>query len=114
MLFCSRTGVPQEFRASGDERAVYGGCGYGTGVSGGTIALITGIYEDLLAAIKSANAKMAAALLRFDFKRALCELHVRFLISLFWASGWPFSALARLMNYLLAHHAELTWSMFSG
>jgi putative membrane protein len=84
------------------------------GVSGGTIALITGIYEDLLAAIKSANAKMAAALLRFDFKRALCELHVRFLISLFLGIGVAILSLARLMNYLLAHHAELTWSMFFG
>jgi putative membrane protein len=84
------------------------------GVSGGTIALISGIYEDLLAAIKSANMKMVAGILRFDFKSALCELHIRFLVSLLLGIGIAILSLARLMNYLLAHHAELTWSMFFG
>lgn len=84
------------------------------GVSGGTIALITGIYEDLLAAIKSANARMVAGILRFDLKSALCELHIRFLFSLLMGIGIAILSLARLMNYLLAHHAMLTWSLFFG
>ncbi len=84
------------------------------GVSGGTIALISGIYEDLLAAIKSANAKMAAGILRLDLKGALSELHIRFLLSLFLGIGIAVLSLARLMNYLLVHHAELTWSLFFG
>ena len=41
------------------------------GVSGGTIALITGIYEELLSAIKSANVKFARSLLTFDIKGVL-------------------------------------------
>lgn len=84
------------------------------GVSGGTIALITGIYEDLLTAIKSANTKMAASILSFDFKAALCELHIRFILSLFLGIAIAIISLARLMNYLLAHHAVLTWSLFFG
>ncbi len=84
------------------------------GVSGGTIALITGIYEDLLTAIKSANTKMAASILSFDFKAALCELHIRFILSLFLGIAVAILSLARLMNYLLAHHAVLTWSLFFG
>ena len=84
------------------------------GVSGGTIALITGIYEDLLTAIKSANAKMIGSLLRFDLKGALGELHIRFIFSLFLGIGIAVLSLARLMSYLLAHHAMLTWSLFFG
>jgi putative membrane protein len=84
------------------------------GVSGGTIALITGIYEDLLTAIKSANAKMAASILRFDLKGALSELHIRFILSLFLGIGIAILSLARLMSYLLASHAILTWSLFFG
>jgi putative membrane protein len=84
------------------------------GVSGGTIALITGIYEDLLTAIKSANAKMVAGILRFDLKGALSELHLRFILSLFLGIGIAILSLARLMSYLLANHAMLTWSLFFG
>ncbi len=84
------------------------------GVSGGTIALITGIYEDLLSAIKSANTQMAASILRFDLKGAICELHIRFILSLFLGIGIAILSLARLMNYLLANHAMLTWSLFFG
>ena len=84
------------------------------GVSGGTIALITGIYEDLLSAIKSANAKMVGNILCFDLKGALCELHIRFILSLFLGIGIAVLSLARLMNYLLAYHAMLTWSLFFG
>ncbi|MBC2714860.1 MAG: DUF368 domain-containing protein [Desulfobacteraceae bacterium] len=84
------------------------------GVSGGTIALITGIYEDLLTAIKSANAKMVGNILSFDLKGALCELHIRFILSLFLGIGIAVLSLARLMNYLLAYHAMLTWSLFFG
>lgn len=84
------------------------------GVSGGTIALITGIYEDLLAAVKSANARMLACLLRFDIKGAAAELHIRFLLALFCGIGAAVVTLARIMNYLLHHHPQLTWSLFFG
>lgn len=84
------------------------------GVSGGTIALITGIYEDLLAAIKSANIRMAAALLRLDLKTALSELHLRFLLPLFFGIALAVLSLARLMNHLITHHPVPTWSLFFG
>src|SRR6056297_1667192 len=84
------------------------------GVSGGTIALITGIYEDLLAAVKSVNAKMLARLVKLDIKGSLAELHLRFLLSLFLGIGVAVVTLARIMNYLLHHHPQLTWSLFFG
>jgi len=84
------------------------------GVSGGTIALITGIYESLLQAIKSANMKMVRSLLNADLKHALAELHLRFLLTLFSGISVAIISLARLMNYLLHHHPVETWSLFFG
>jgi len=84
------------------------------GVSGGTIALITGIYGALLRAVKSANAQVLACLLRLDFKEALARLHARFLLALFSGIGLAIISLARLMNYLLHHHPLQTWGFFFG
>ncbi|MGB9500475.1 MAG: DUF368 domain-containing protein [Dissulfuribacterales bacterium] len=84
------------------------------GVSGGTIALITGIYEDLLSAIKSADMKMIRRLLRLDLKGALAEVHTRFILSLFFGIGIAVFSIARLMHYLLVNHPVTTWSLFLG
>ena len=65
------------------------------GVSGGTIALITGIYPQLLLAIKSFDKKMLHRLARFDIKGALRELHLRFLVVLFSGIGIVIISLAR-------------------
>ncbi len=84
------------------------------GVSGGTIALITGIYEDLLSAIKSFDAKVIGRVLKLDFKGALAELHIRFILSLFLGIAISILSLAQLMSYLLHHHPVPTWSLFFG
>ncbi|UCE55687.1 MAG: DUF368 domain-containing protein [Desulfobacterales bacterium] len=84
------------------------------GVSGGTIALITGIYEHLIQAIRSIDSVMLKKLLKVDLKSALAHIHVRFLISLFFGIGVAIVSLARLMNYLLHHHPVHTWSLFFG
>lgn len=84
------------------------------GVSGGTIALITGIYEDLLAAVKSVDAKMLGRLMKLDIKGALAGLHIRFLLALFCGIGVAVVTIARIMNHLLHHHPQLTWSLFFG
>ncbi|MEM7465798.1 MAG: DUF368 domain-containing protein [Pseudomonadota bacterium] len=52
------------------------------GVSGGTMALILGIYRELIEAIKSFDLNWAKALLRFDFKKILSLPHFAFLIPL--------------------------------
>ncbi|MGM0452867.1 MAG: DUF368 domain-containing protein [Thermodesulfobacteriota bacterium] len=84
------------------------------GVSGGTIALITGIYEQLLAAIKSADTKMVSRLLALDIKGAVAELHLRFLLFLFLGIGLAVISLAQIMNYMLHQHPVPTWSLFFG
>ena len=84
------------------------------GVSGGTIALITGIYEDLILALKSIDANWVKKILNLDLRGALAHVHVRFLLSLFVGIGTAIISLARLMNYLLHHHPVFTWSLFFG
>ncbi len=84
------------------------------GVSGGTIALITGIYQQLLMAIKSADMAALRRLMAGDAKGALAGLHLRFLLSLFLGIGVAIVSLARLMNYLLIHQPVFVWSLFMG
>lgn len=84
------------------------------GVSGGTIAFITGIYEDLLDAISSINRSVIQKLLSFQFKEVLQEIHLRFLVTLFTGILLTIFSLARLMHYLMTEHAVLTWSLFCG
>jgi putative membrane protein len=84
------------------------------GVSGGTIALITGIYEKLLQAIKSLDITACKHLLKLDVKSFLSEIHIRFLLSLFLGISVAIISLARIMNYLLHHYPVYTWSLFFG
>jgi len=84
------------------------------GVSGGTIALITGIYTELLDAIRSAKIATLGKLARLDLRGALADIHVRFLICLFLGIGTAILSLARIMNYLIRHQPVFTWSLFFG
>ena len=84
------------------------------GVSGGTIALITGIYENLIQALKSLDVTMLKKVLNLDLKGALAHVHVRFLLFLFAGIGIAIISLARLMNFLLHHYPVFTWSLFFG
>jgi putative membrane protein len=84
------------------------------GVSGGTIALITGIYEDLIVALRSFDIKMVRKVLSMDIKGALAEVHIRFLLALFSGIIAAILSLAQLMNYLLHYHPVQIWSLFFG
>jgi len=84
------------------------------GVSGGTIAFITGIYEGLLDAVGSVNKRSIGALLRFDLKAFVSIVHIRFLIPLVLGMLSAIFILARLMHYLIVEHPIPTWAMFFG
>ncbi len=84
------------------------------GVSGGTIALITGIYEQLLAAIRSVDANVISRFLRLDIKGALTRLHTRFLLFLFIGITLAVISLAGIMSHLLTAYPIPTWSLFFG
>lgn len=86
------------------------------GVSGGTMALILGIYERLLNAIKSVNGIFLKSFFTFKWKTAFKELHIKFLIFLF---GGIFAALAfftkvvPLQVYMFTH-PEIVYGLFFG
>ncbi len=85
------------------------------GVSGGTIALILGIYDKLLNAISSISLYVfRKKIMVLDFKGALSEIHIRFILPLFLGIGCAIISLARLVNYLLHHEQVMIWSFFFG
>ncbi len=84
------------------------------GVSGGTIALITGIYEKVLAAIKSFNVNALKKVFKLDISGAVEIAHLRFVMVLFSGIAFAILTLARLMNFLLKTHPEPTFSLFFG
>lgn len=84
------------------------------GVSGGTIAFLMGIYEELLNSIKSVNGE--ALKLLFSGKIAAFWKHINgsFLLSLGTGILLSVFSIARLMKYLLEFHPVPLWSFFFG
>jgi putative membrane protein len=84
------------------------------GVSGGTIAFITGIYEELVFSIKSIN--LQAIKLFFSGKFAEFWKHINgtFLLSVVVGIGISVFSLAKLLEYLLNQFPILIWSFFFG
>jgi len=84
------------------------------GVSGGTIAFISGIYESLLSAISSININFFIEAFKLNFKKALSELHLRFLSTLFIGISIAIVSTANLMHFLLQEYPVQIWSFFFG
>lgn len=84
------------------------------GVSGGTIALITGIYQELLFAIRSFNMNTIRHLKNFQFKEALNTVHLRFLFALSLGVAVAIFSLAHLMNFVFVNYPIFTWAFFFG
>lgn len=91
-----------------------GGADIIPGVSGGTIAFITGIYEDLLRAVRSVNLQAIQAMLRLDFAAVINHVHLRFLLPLLFGVGTALVGLAGLMHWLLTEYPVPIWSLFLG
>jgi len=84
------------------------------GVSGGTIAFITGIYTELLDSIKSINIESLIILFKQGPKSAWKAINGTFLITLFAGILTAILTLAKVIHYLLDQHAVLLWSFFFG
>ncbi len=84
------------------------------GVSGGTIAFITGIYEELLETISNVNFSALKKLKTEGLKGFWQHINGNFLIALFLGIGISIVSLAKLITHLLEHHAILLWSFFFG
>lgn len=84
------------------------------GVSGGTIAFISGIYEELLTAISNFNLEALRILKNNGIKAAWKHIHGSFLVALLLGIGISVFSLAELIKYLLETHPVLIWSFFFG
>ncbi|MFA7554086.1 MAG: DUF368 domain-containing protein [Spongiibacteraceae bacterium] len=84
------------------------------GVSGGTVAFITGIYEELLDAIKSINVKAIKLLFAEGVTAAWSHINGNFLLVLMLGIVTSILLLARVISYLLEAYPLLVWSFFFG
>ncbi len=84
------------------------------GVSGGTIAFISGIYEELLETINSVNFNAIKILKKDGLKAAWKAINGNFLFSLLLGIGISIFSLAKLIKYLLENEPIMLWSFFFG
>lgn len=84
------------------------------GVSGGTLALITGIFERLINAIKSFNIKAAKLLFSFRLKEFAKHTDLYFLIAVFAGIAIAIVSLARLFDFLFTNYPVYIWAYFFG
>lgn len=84
------------------------------GVSGGTIAFISGIYEELLESISSVSFKTIKILRTSGLNAAWKQINGNFLISLLVGIAISIFSLAKIISWLLEHEPVLLWSFFFG
>ena len=84
------------------------------GVSGGTIALITGIYERFIHAFKSWDAKAVQLLLRGDLRGLVRHIDLLFLVAVMGGVLISILALAKILEYTFTYYPVYTWAYFFG
>ena len=84
------------------------------GVSGGTLALITGIFERLINAIKSFDISAVKLLFSFKLKDFAKHIDLYFLLSVFGGIAIAIISLAKLFDFLFTHYPVYIWSFFFG
>jgi len=85
------------------------------GVSGGTMALILGIYEELIQSVRSVlNPEAIKLLLRFKIKQALDLLPWKFLVSVALGIFLAIFSMSYALEWVLEHYPSLLWAFFFG
>ncbi len=87
------------------------------GVSGGTIALITGIYIRLVRAISGINLRFISRLVKGDFegaKKSIGDIDFKLFIPLLTGIGLAIFLMSNLLDYLLQNFEASTYAFFFG
>lgn len=84
------------------------------GVSGGTVAFVAGIYEDMLAAAKRMTGPVPMNLVRLRFREAWRMAPLGFVVPLLSGMFIAIFSLSHLLAYLLDNHSVLIWALFWG
>jgi putative membrane protein len=123
-MFSRRSSTPENYNDLKDSIRNYillvlRGMGMGAadvipGVSGGTIAFITGIYEELVFSIKSINLLAVRLFFTGRWRSFWKQINGNFLLSVFAGIFISVLSIARVLEYLLEHHPVLIWSFFFG
>lgn len=84
------------------------------GVSGGTVAFITGIYPRIFQAVESVNAEFFKRLFGFRFREAFAQIPWGFLVPLLCGIATSIFSLAKSVTYALHVWPVTIWSFFFG
>jgi putative membrane protein len=84
------------------------------GVSGGTVALITGIFEKLIHSIKSFDLEAIRLLFTGKFRMFSKHVNLDFLIAVFAGIAVSIISLAKLLGYLFDNYPVYVWAYFFG
>jgi putative membrane protein len=84
------------------------------GVSGGTMAFILGIYEELINAIHSVDLAFFRSLLRLRLREAFDGVPWQFVLALLIGIGAAILTLASAINHALDEYPVLVWAFFFG
>jgi len=84
------------------------------GVSGGTIAFISGIYEELITSINNVNISLFKTFKKNGFQAFWKQLNGNFLVALFTGIFISVFSLAKGISWLLVNQPILLWSFFFG
>lgn len=84
------------------------------GVSGGTIAFITGIYEELIKTIDGLDLHVFKDFFKIGIKNTFIKYNLGFLLSLLAGIAISILSLSKLITYLLHNFPVLVWSFFFG
>ena len=84
------------------------------GVSGGTVAFLTGIYERLINSIKSFDINAVKLLLKFKIREFSEKIDLRFIMMIVLGALIGVLSLARLLEFLFKEFQVPTWAFFFG
>ena len=91
-----------------------GGADVIPGVSGGTVAFITGIYDELIHSLKSIDVSTVQLLFKLQISEAWKKVNGNFLFAILAGILTSLLSLSKLMTYLLKTYPIQTWSFFMG
>jgi len=84
------------------------------GVSGGTIAFITNIYEELINSLKSFDLSAIKLASSFRFRELSGHVNLPFLLAIFLGVAVSIISLGRILDFLFNEYPVQVWSFFFG
>jgi len=84
------------------------------GVSGGTVAFVTGFYEELIYSLQKVNGKAFKLLLNGRFKSFFQYTNAKFIALIFGGSIFSYFSVSLLLDYLIRNYELYVWSSFFG